>query len=113
MSEVTVLAYEGDGRDSRVLGRVSGLRMPTAPYDFQAVVSPDGAWLAMPLHDGSTSNLWTLSTRTGELRQVTEFGDRNMLITRRVGWSQDSAYLYASVSEVESDIVMLAGALGL
>jgi Tol biopolymer transport system component len=94
---------------SEVLGHVSGSRVPSHVYNFQVFLSPDGNWLAMPLLDGSTTNLWTLSTTTKEWRKLTDFGQRNVMIARRIAWSRDSQHLYASVSDVDSDIVMLAG----
>jgi hypothetical protein len=43
-------------------------------------LSPDGRWLAMPLTDGVTTNIWLLATATGEWRQVTDFGDRVVFV---------------------------------
>jgi tricorn protease-like protein len=63
----------------------------------------------MPLLDGSTTNLWAVSTESGEWRKLTDFGARNVMIARRIAWSRDGQSLYASVSDVDSDIVMLAG----
>jgi Tol biopolymer transport system component len=97
---------------SRVIGRVSGARVPATALNFHAFPSPDGKWLAMPLVDGSTTNLWGLSTDTGEWRKLTDFGPRNVMIARRIAWSRDGQSLYASVSDVDSDIVMLAGLTG-
>lgn len=105
--EVRAAAPE-DGQ-SRVLGRVAGVRVPSAAFDFQPIPSPDGNWLAMPLLDGATTNLWALSTQTGEWRQLTDFADRNVVIARRIAWSRDGEHLYAAVSDVDSDIVMLHG----
>jgi Tol biopolymer transport system component len=105
--EVRVATPE-DG-PSRLIGRVPGIRVPSAAVDFQPVPSPDGAWLAVALRDGSTTNLWALSTDTGEWRQLTDFADRNVVIARRIAWSRDGASLYASVSDIDSDIVMLSG----
>jgi hypothetical protein len=65
--------------------------------------------LAVPLLDGSTTNVWALSTDAGEWRKLIDFGSRNVMIARRIAWSRDGKSLYASVSDVESDIVMLAG----
>ena len=36
-------------------------------------------------------------------------GGRNVKIARRIAWSRDSQSIYASVSDVDSDIVMLSG----
>jgi Tol biopolymer transport system component len=94
---------------SRVLGRISGSRVPAGAVNFQALLSPDGRWLAAPLLDGSTTNLWAISTGGGQWRRLTDFGDRNMMIARRIAWSGDGRHVYASVSEVDSDIVLLAG----
>ncbi len=63
----------------------------------------------MPLLDGSTTNLWALSTAGGEWRKLADFGERNVMIARRVAWSRDGRHMYASVSDVDSDIVMLVG----
>jgi Tol biopolymer transport system component len=99
------------GAPSQLLGRVPGVRVPTSAVNFHALVSPDGAWLGMPLLDGATTNLWALSTTTGEWRQLTDFGDRNVMIARRIAWSKDGQSMYASISEVDSDIVLLTGLL--
>jgi Tol biopolymer transport system component len=94
---------------SQVLGHVSGSRVPAGTIIFHAYLSPDGNWLAMALLDGSTTNLWALSTTTKEWRKLTDFGERNVMIARRIAWSRDSQHIYASVSDVDSDIVMLSG----
>jgi Tol biopolymer transport system component len=94
---------------SRVIGRVSGARVPATAINLHAFPSPDGKWLAIPLLDGATTNLWALSTEGGEWRKLTDFGSRNVMIARRIAWSRDGQSLYASVSDVDSDIVMLAG----
>jgi hypothetical protein len=46
------------------LGRIPASRIPVDPANIQPYVSPDGRWLAMPLLDGPTANLWALSTET-------------------------------------------------
>jgi Tol biopolymer transport system component len=94
---------------SVVLGQISGTRIPSDTVNVQLFLSPDGKWLAIPLVDGSTVNLWALSTTGGTWRKLTDFAPRNVMITRRIGWSKDSKSLYASMSEVDSDIVMLSG----
>jgi hypothetical protein len=97
-----------EGGSSEVLGQVSGSRVPIHANYFHVFLSPDEKWLAMPLLDGSTTNLWALSTASGEWRKL-NFGLRNVMIGRKVDWSRDSQHLYASVSDVDSDIVMLVG----
>ena len=41
----------------------------------------------------------------------TDFGDRSVVIGRRVSWSPDNKFLYAAVAEADADIVVLAGLL--
>jgi Tol biopolymer transport system component len=95
--------------DYEVLARISGARVPDVPLDFHMILSPNGNWLATPLTDGGTTNLWLLSAHGGTMRQVTDFGQRPISIVRRVSWSPDSKCIYAAVAEVEADIVMLNG----
>jgi hypothetical protein len=45
------------------------------------------------------------------MRQVTDFGDRSVLIVRRVSWSPDGKYVYAAVADIDADIVLLDGQL--
>ena len=95
---------------SRALARIPAARVPS----WQIVnpsLSPDGEWLAMPLTDGYTTNIWALSTRTSTWRQVTEFGDRATFIARRVSWSPDGKSILAAVGEGDADIVLLDGLL--
>ena len=96
-----------EGAPSRVLARIAPSRAP----QWQIVnpsLSPDGAWLAMPLTDGVTTNIWRLSTRTGEWRQVTDYGDRPTFIARRVSWSVDGKSILAAVGEGDADVVVLS-----
>ena len=105
-----IRAAKPENGPSQSIGRVSGSRVPGGTaINFQPYLSPDGKWLAMALTDGSTSNLWALSTSDRTWRKLTDFRPRNVVITRRVAWSRDGKHLYASVSEVDSDIVMLSG----
>ena len=53
--------------------------------------------------------MWVLPTSGEPMRQVTDFGDRSIAITRSVAWASDSRAIYAAVSEVETDIVLLDG----
>lgn len=83
---------------SEVLARIEGQRIPVSVLNSLAIPSPDGEWLAMPLTDADTSNLWIVPTGGGPLRQLTNFSKRPIVITRRVSWSPDSKYLYAAGS---------------
>ena len=74
-------------------------------------LSPDGKWLAQPLTDGVMTNIWAVSTTTGEWRQITDFGDRATFIARRVSWSPDGMSVVAAVGEGDADIVRLDGLL--
>jgi serine/threonine protein kinase len=79
---------------------------PTGP-----VRSPDDRWLAVPLKDGATTNIWAIPTGGGPFRQLTDFGSRAILIARQVSWSADGKSVYAAVVESEADIVLLDGIL--
>ncbi len=89
---------------SRVLARIPPSRAPQWQIVHPAL-SPDGAWLAMPLTDGVTTNIWALSTSTGEWRRITDFGDRPTFIARRVSWLSDGQGIVAAVGEADADIV--------
>jgi len=91
-----------------VLARIPASRVPIWQIVSPAL-SPDGKWLAQALTDGFTTNIWALSTTTGEWRQITDFGERATFIARRVSWSSDGRSILAAVAEGDSDIVMLEG----
>jgi hypothetical protein len=63
----------------------------------------------MPLSDGGISNIWGLPTDGGPMRMLTDFGDRAVVIGRRVSWSRDSKFIYAAVADTDADIVLLDG----
>ena len=107
--DLEIRAAKPESGPSTVIGSVSSARIPTDPANFQAYVSPDGKWLAAPLLDGATTNLWALSTSGGGWRKLTDFGSRSVLIARRIAWSRDGTSLYAPVSDIDSDIVKLSG----
>jgi WD40-like Beta Propeller Repeat len=69
---------------SEVLGRVAASRAPVGRGFLGPVLSPDGKLLAMPLLDGTTGNIWALPTDSGPMRPLTDFGDRSVIIGRRV-----------------------------
>ena len=97
-----------DSGPSKLLARIPGIRVPSWQL-IHPVISPDGKWLAMPLSDGGTTNIWAMSTTTGELRPITKFGELRTFISRRVSWSQDGQFIYAAVGEGDSDIILLNG----
>jgi Tol biopolymer transport system component len=92
----------------RVLARIPGSRVPIWQIVSPAL-SPDGKWMAQALTDGFTTNIWALSTTTGEWRQITDFGERATFIARRVSWSSDGRSILAAVAEGDSDIVLIEG----
>ena len=92
----------------RVLARIPGSRVPIWQIVSPAL-SPDGKWMAQALTDGFTTNIWALSTTTGEWRQITDFGERATFIARRVSWSFDGRSILAAVAEGDSDIVLIEG----
>jgi len=65
--------------------------------------------MAQALTDGFTTNIWLLSTATGEWRQITDFSERATFIARRVSWSSDGRSIFAAVAEGNSDIIVLEG----
>ncbi len=106
--EFEIRAAAPENGPSRLLARIPASRVAS----WQIVnpsLSPDGQWLALPLTDGVTTNIWALSTANGEARQVTDFGDRTMFIARKVSWSSDGESIIAAVAEGDADIVLLDG----
>ncbi len=98
----------GDG-PTRVVKTIDASRVASWQVPFNPALSPDGKWLAMPLVDGFTSNIWALSTDDGRWQQVTDFGDRAIFIARRVSWSADGRSILAAIGEGDADIVLLDG----
>ena len=106
--EFEIRAATPENAPFRVLARIPASRGPIWQI-VNPALSPDGKWLAQALTDGFTTNLWALSTTTGEWRQITDFGDRATFIARRVSWSLDGRSILAAVAEGDSDIVLLEG----
>src|SRR5207237_3885996 len=90
----------------RVVARIPASRVPMWQI-INPALSRDGKWLALALADGFTTNLWALSTTTGQWRQITDFGERATFIARRVSWMSDGRSILAAVAEGDSDIVLL------
>ena len=73
-------------------------------------LSPDGEWMALPLTDGFTTNIWAISTRDGTMmKRVTDFGERAIFITRRLAWTRDGRAIVAAIGEGDADIWLLDG----
>jgi len=92
----------------RVVTTIPASRVPSWQV-MNPSLSPDGKWLAMPLTDGFTTNIWALSTDDGRWKQVTDFGNRAIFIARRVSWSSDGRSILAAIGEGDADIVLLDG----
>lgn len=106
--EFEIRAATPEDGPSRLLARIPASRVAS----WQIVnpsLSPDGRWLALPLTDGFTTNIWAVSTANGEWRQVTDFGDRAIFIARKVSWSPDGLSILAAIGEGDADIVLLDG----
>jgi Tol biopolymer transport system component len=91
-----------------VLARIPAQRIPLWQL-VHPVVSPDGTWLALPLTDGFSTNIWVLPTTGGPLRQLTDFGQRPSYIARRVSWSTDGKSIFAALGLGDADVVLLRG----
>jgi Tol biopolymer transport system component len=106
--EIEIRAATPEDAPFRVLAHIPGARVPIWQI-CNPSLSPDGKWMAQALTDGFTTNIWALSTTTGQWRQITDFGDRATFIARRVSWSSDGHSILAAVAEGDSDIVLLEG----
>ena len=100
------------GGPSHPIGRIAASRVPVSVRLLQLFLSPDGQWLAVPLVDGSTCNVWALQTAGGSMKPLTDFGDRANVIARSVSWSADGQSFFAAVAETETDIVLFDGLIG-
>ncbi|HEX5108834.1 MAG TPA: protein kinase [Vicinamibacterales bacterium] len=89
------------------LESVSSTRVPVNVRMLVATLSNKNDMLAMPLVDGQTGNIWGLPAAGGPMRRLTDYGNRSVLIARRVAWSQDDRFIYAAVADVNSDVVAL------
>jgi serine/threonine protein kinase len=104
--EFEIRAAAPENGPSRLLARIPASRVANWQI-VNPTLSPDGKWLAQPLTDEFTTNIWALSTSTGEWRQITDFGERSTLIARRVSWSSDGRFIFAALGEGDADIVLL------
>jgi eukaryotic-like serine/threonine-protein kinase len=91
------------------LGRVASARVPISSFLMHMFLSPDEKWLAFPMIDGATTNIWVQPTEGGAMRPLTDFGSRPVVIARRVTWSPDGKSIYAAVAETDADVVVLDG----
>jgi hypothetical protein len=106
--EFEIRAAAPEAAPFRVLARIPASRVPIWQI-VNPALSPDGRSMAQALTDGITTNVWALSTASGEWRQLLDFGDRATFIARRVSWSSDGGSILAAVGEGDADIVLLEG----
>ncbi len=106
--EFEIRAATPENGPSRLVARIPASRVPSWQI-INPSLSPDGQWLALPLTDGFTTNIWAIPTTPGDWRRVTEFGDRPIFIARRVSWSADGKSIVAAIGEGDADIVVLDG----
>ena len=91
---------DGHSRDFAIRGRGLGANVTGRVW------SPETDE-PLPLTDGFATNIWALSTSgSGEMRQLTDFGQRPTFIARRVSWSADGRSILAAVGEGDADIVL-------
>jgi Tol biopolymer transport system component len=95
----------------QTLARIVGSRVPISSTLIHMFLSPDGSNLALPLTNGTTCNVWLQPTNGGTMQRVTDFGNRPVMIARRVSWSADGDGVYAAVAEIESDVILFDGIL--
>lgn len=108
--DVEIHSASPDNGPSRLIGRIPARRWP-ALYMVQPVLSPNGRWLALMLSDGPTTNIHLLPTNGEPLRRITDFGNTATEIARRVSWSPDSKHIYAAVTRMDADVVVLTNLL--
>ena len=106
-----ILRAQPENGPYKVMGRIAASRIPVDVNLWQVVLSPDSKWFAAPLVDRGTTNLWAMPADGGPMRLVTDFGQRSIVIARRVSWSPDGKYIYAAVADTDADIVLLDGLL--
>ena len=107
LSDLEILVANPENGPATKLARISGSRLSSWLL-MQPVLSPDGKWLAGPLTDGPTTEIWAQPTSGGPMRRITDFGREATFITRRVSWSSDGRSIYAAIGKGEADIVLLS-----
>jgi tricorn protease-like protein len=105
------LPHAARWRRARGRGRDPRSRIPVSPDFIHGALSPDGRWIAPPLMDGITTDIFLLATDGGPMRAVTNFGDRPTLVARQVSWAPDGRRIYAAAAETTTDVVLLDGLL--
>ena len=100
-----------EGGEERSLGRVETNRIPVSRTFITGTLAPDRRFLALPLMDGPTANIWLVDAEGAGLRPATDFAGEATLISRRVSWTPDSQSVVAAVARCHSDVILLDGLL--
>jgi Tol biopolymer transport system component len=98
-----------ESEDSRVLARIASDRFPVSRSFISGTLSPDERFLALPLQDSGTTNIWLIDAERGGVQPATDFGGEAILISRRVSWTPDSRSIVAAVARRHSDVILLDG----
>ena len=100
-----------EGADSTPLLRIDGRRLPyDSMFAAPSVLSPDGKWVAYAIMDGTTANLWKVSTDGGDPVRITDFGVRAIWIVRQITWpARDGRFIYAAIADIDADVVSISG----
>jgi hypothetical protein len=93
----------------QTLATVVGARVPVNVGMLTGVLSNDGSRFALPLMDGQTGNVWIMSTDNGSMSKLTDFGDRAVMIARRVAWSPDDRFVFAVIGDMDADVLLIRG----
>lgn len=112
LGDLEIRAARPESGATQTLARVAGSRIPVSSVLIHMFLSPDESCLAIPLTNGTTTNLWILPTDGGTMQPVTDFGETPITISRRIAWAPDGKALYAALEESDADIVSLEGLLG-
>lgn len=108
VSDIEIRKAKPEGGASQLVARIAGERIPEWQL-IHPVLSPDGKWLAVPLNDGFTTNIWAVPSAGGPLRQLTQFAPSRTFIARRVSWSSDGRWVYAAVGHGDADVIYFEG----
>jgi hypothetical protein len=86
---------------SELLVRLPGSRLPFDGFVWQQTLSPDGNWLAAPLVDRGTTNLWVMPVHGGLMRQRTlnasQFWQRSQFRGTAIGPIGPERLLYSLI----------------
>ncbi len=106
--EFDIRAATPEDGPSRLLARIPASRVAAGRSSILPFRQTDnGSRCRSPMASRPTSG--RSPPRSGEWRQVTDFGDRAIFIARKVSWSPDGKSILAAIGEGDADIVLLDG----